>query len=195
MLNTIVAESVDAADASELEARSSGGKSRRGRAARSSSRESWLANKQVVFNGDNYSEEWHTEAEQRGLKNLRTTPDALPELVSESTVAVFEQFGVLSERELEARYEVMAEQYATLVNIEAETAATIARTQLLPAAVRHLAMLRAAGDGIGAIDSLSGRDGRDDRGADVRDPQARGEERPPRGARGHRRWRSTSATR
>jgi glutamine synthetase len=54
---------------------------------------------------------------------------------------------------------VFAEQYATLVNIEAETAATIARTQLLPAAIRHLAMLRAAGDGVTAVESLSGEVG------------------------------------
>jgi glutamine synthetase len=121
--------------------------------------DTWLANKQVVFNGDNYSEEWHAEAEKRGLKNLRTTPDALPELISEQTVDVFGKFGVLSERELESRFEVMTEQYATKVNIEAETAQTIARTQLLPAAVRHMAALRAAGDGHEAIRSLAGEAG------------------------------------
>ena len=63
---------------------------------------------------------------------------------------------MLSEREIEARYEVFAEQYATLVNIEAETAATIARTQLLPVAVRHLAMLRSAGDGVTTLETLGG---------------------------------------
>ncbi|WP_196759245.1 hypothetical protein, partial [Moraxella catarrhalis] len=67
----------------------------------------------VVFNGDNYSEEWHTEAEQRGLANLKQTPDALPEIVSEQTVEVFERYSVLSERELESRYEVAVEQYVT----------------------------------------------------------------------------------
>jgi glutamine synthetase len=109
-----------------------------------------------VFNGDNYSEDWHAEAEQRGLLNLRTTPDALPQFLEPSSVEVFGKFNVLSEREIESRYEVFAEQYATIVNIEAETAATIARTQLLPAAVRHLAMLRSAGDGITTLESLSG---------------------------------------
>jgi glutamine synthetase len=157
VLNTIAAEAITRLS-DELEAAIEGGKTIED-ALPELVRESWLANKQVVFNGDNYSEEWHAEAEKRGLKNLRTTPDALPEIISESTVAVFEQFGVLSERELEARYEVLAEQYASLVNIEGETAATIARTQLLPAAVRHLAMLRAAGDGIGALDSLAGEVG------------------------------------
>jgi glutamine synthetase len=157
VLNTIVAESVRRLTA-ELRSAVEGGKSV-DEAVPGLVLDSWLANKQVVFNGDNYSEEWHEEAEQRGLKNLRTTPDALPELVSEQTVGVFGEAGVLSERELEARYEVMTEQYATKVNIEAETAATIARTQLLPAAVRHLAMLRAAGDGMASVESLSGEVG------------------------------------
>ena len=97
--------------------------------------ETYAANKQIVFDGDNYSEEWHAEAEKRGLANLRTTPDALPWLVEKQTVAVFERYEVLSERELESRYEVFVEQYATKLNIEAETAASIARTMLLPAAV------------------------------------------------------------
>jgi glutamine synthetase len=157
VLNTIVAESVDRL-ASELEKAVEGGQSVDD-AVPGLVLDAWLANKQVVFNGDNYSEEWHAEAEKRGLKNLRTTPDALPELVGESTVDVFGRFNVLSERELESRYEVMTEQYATKVNIEAETAATIARTQLLPAAVRHLAELRAAGDANSAIRSLMGEAG------------------------------------
>jgi glutamine synthetase len=157
VLNTIVAESVQRL-AEELKKATSDGKSVDD-ALPGIVKESWLANKRIIFNGDNYSEEWHKEAEQRGLLNLRTTPDALPELVSEQTVGVFGKFNVLSERELESRYEVMAEQYATKVNIEAETAATMARTQLLPAAVRHLAELRAAGDGISPIRSLAGETG------------------------------------
>ena len=85
------------------------------------------------------------EAEERGLHNLSSTVDALPWFVEESTVAVMGKYGVLSERELEARYEVGVEQYWIKVNIEAETAATIARTMLLPAAVRHLNELIASG--------------------------------------------------
>ena len=95
-------------------------------------------NKQIVFDGDNYSEEWHAEAEHRGLENLRTTPDALPWVINDQTLDVFGNYGVLSERELESRFEVSLEQYVTKLNIEAETAASIARTQILPAAVRHL---------------------------------------------------------
>jgi glutamine synthetase len=112
-----------------------------------------------VFDGDGYSDAWHTEAEeQRGLLNLRTTPDALPYFVRPETVAVFEKYEVLNERELDARYEVFTEQYAVKINIEAETAAAIARTLLLPAAMRHLALAREAGvaDLITETESLVG---------------------------------------
>jgi glutamine synthetase len=102
---------------------------------------SYAENKQIIFGGDNYSEEWHREAEQRGLLNLRATPDALPYLISDDTTSLFSNYGVLSERELESRHEVFLEQYVTKLNIEAETAASIARTMLLPAAARHLTML------------------------------------------------------
>ena len=97
-----------------------------------------------MFGGDNYSEEWHAEAEQRGLLNLRATPDALPYIVRDDTVELLSNYGVLSDRELESRYEVFLEQYVTKLNIEAETAASIARTMLLPAAARyHAELLRA----------------------------------------------------
>jgi glutamine synthetase len=95
----------------------------------------------IVFGGDGYSAEWEREAEARGLLNLRTTPDALAQLVSDATVRVFAERGVLSARELEARYEVLVEQYATTLNIEAETAAALARTLVLPAALRHRALV------------------------------------------------------
>jgi glutamine synthetase len=74
--------------------------------------------------------------------NLPATPDALPWLTHAQTVAAFERYGVLSERELEAREEVLTEQYVTTINIEGETAASIARTMLLPAAIRWLATLQ-----------------------------------------------------
>jgi len=122
-------------------------------------KESYAANKQVVFGGDNYSEEWHAEAERRGLHNLRQTPDALPWLVEPSTVAVFERYDVLSERELHSRYEVFVEQYITNLNIEAETSAEMGRTMLAPAAVNYLVQLGVAGDGSGVArikDELEG---------------------------------------
>ncbi|MCB0869700.1 MAG: glutamine synthetase III [Solirubrobacterales bacterium] len=103
--------------------------------------DSYVENRRIIFGGDGYSEEWQKEAEKRGLKNLRTTPDALPEVVAPSTIEAFDKYNVLSERELEARFEVWVEQYAMNANIEAETAATIARTQIIPAVAKHLILL------------------------------------------------------
>ena len=144
VLNTIVAEAIEELSA-KLEKATGRAASDTNEAVVDIVRETYAANKQVCFDGDNYDEAWHAEAEKRGLANLRTTPDALPWLVEEQTIATFERYKVLSERELESRFEVMVEQYTTRVNIEAETAASIARTMLLPAAVRHLAELKAAG--------------------------------------------------
>jgi glutamine synthetase len=142
VLNTIVAEALDALS-DDLEKAVEGGSSLE-EAVPAIVKDSWSANKRVVFEGDNYTDEWHTEAEGRGLENLRTTVDALPWLVEGQTVGVFSDYGVLSERELHSRYDVFVEQYLVKVNIEAETAAAIARTMLLPAAVRHLELLKAA---------------------------------------------------
>jgi glutamine synthetase len=142
VLNTIVAEAIDQL-ADKLEQLASGGADV-DEAVVQIVRESYAANKQICFDGDNYAEAWHAEAQQRGLANLRTTPDALPWLVEEQTITTFERYNVLTERELESRFEVFVEQYSTSLNIEAETAASIARTMLLPAAVRHLNTLRAA---------------------------------------------------
>ncbi len=135
VLNTIVAEAIDEL-AEELEGTLGDGDGLEA-ALRPILQRSYAANKQVVFGGDNYSEDWHAEAEQRGLLNLRSTPDALPYLVNDDAVTLFSDYGVLSERELESRYEVFLEQYVTKLNIEAETAASIARTMLLPAAARY----------------------------------------------------------
>ena len=146
VLNTIVAEAMDdlsdkleAKDTSDLPA-----------AVTEVVKEAYDGNKQIVFDGDNYDEAWHKEAEEeRGLKNLRTTPDALPEVLADATKSMMNKYSVLNERELESRYEVWLEQYIIRANIEAETADTMARTLILPAALRYLAL----GDnaGIGAV--------------------------------------------
>jgi glutamine synthetase len=143
VLNTIAADAIDdLADA--LESRLSDGASL-DEAVVAVVKDSYSKNRQIVFGGDNYADEWHDEAQERGLYNLRSTPDALPWFIEEQTVEVMSRYGVLSERELEARYEVAVENYSTKLNIEAETAASIARTMLLPAAVRHLNELIASG--------------------------------------------------
>jgi glutamine synthetase len=150
VLNTIAAEAIDDL-ADKLEAKISGGLGMP-EAVMEVVKDSYLANKAVCFSGDNYSEEWHAEAEQRGLKNLRTTPDALPEVLADDTVAAFESYEVLSKRELESRFEVWIEQYSIRANIEAEETFSIAQTMILPAALRHMALVNAAG-----ISALDGR--------------------------------------
>jgi glutamine synthetase len=154
VLNTIVAEAIDDLTGKLKSAlKGSGGLEK---AVAKVVKESYAANKRIVFGGDNYSPEWHAEAEKRGLYNLRSTPDALPWLVDKGTVALFKKYKVLSKRELESRHEVFLEQYAVKINIESETAAAIARTEILPAAVRHLNELKAAGldELIGEIEPL-----------------------------------------
>ncbi|TMK23925.1 MAG: glutamine synthetase type III [Actinobacteria bacterium] len=132
VLNTIVAEAIDDL-ADKLKTALKGNQANLEKALTKVVRDSY------------YAPEWHEEAEKRGLYNLRSTPDALPWLVEKGTVALFKKYGVLSRRELESRHEVFLEQYAVKINIESETAASIARTQILPAAVRHINELRMAG--------------------------------------------------
>jgi glutamine synthetase len=148
VLNTIVAEAIDNL-CEDLESRMAGTKKKPGKSLEDALSEliksTYKTAGKIVFDGDGYSEEWHAEAARRGLLNLRSTPDALPQLVNDTTVSVFGNYAVLSERELHSRYEVALEQYVIKLNIEAETAADIAATMLLPAAARHLGVLKAAG--------------------------------------------------
>jgi glutamine synthetase len=102
------------------------------------------ANKQVLFEGNNYAEEWHAEAAKRGLPNNKTTVDALPALTTAKAKELFSKFGVLSERELAARVEINWERYVKVQNIEANCALDMARTLILPAAVRYLGELGGA---------------------------------------------------
>jgi glutamine synthetase len=103
------------------------------------------ANKQVLFEGNGYSEEWHAEAAKRGLPNNRTTVDALPVLTTAKAKKLFRSYGVLSERELAARVEINWERYVKVSNIEALCAIDMAKTMVLPAAVTYLGQLGAAG--------------------------------------------------
>jgi glutamine synthetase len=98
----------------------------------------------VVFGGDGYSTEWHRMAvEERGLKNIPTTADALPALISEDVVALFERTGVLSEVELESRYEVYAEQYILSIGVEAKLVVELAKTVIYPATMSYVSNLAA----------------------------------------------------
>ena len=139
VLNTIAAEALEEM-ATELEGKLEGGAAFE-TAVAEVIKAHYVENKAIVFDGDGYSDAWQDEAAERGLLNLRTTPDALPELLTEQTVSTFDKYGVLTKPEVEARFEVFTEQYVTKLNIEAETAALIARTQILPAGLKYLALL------------------------------------------------------
>jgi glutamine synthetase len=91
----------------------------------------------VVFNGDGYSAEWPIEAEQRGLANLRTTLDALPELITEPAMALFEKYKVFNHREMHSRYEIGLEQYTLTIGVEARLTLEVGGTAILPAAIRY----------------------------------------------------------
>ncbi len=153
------------------------------------------ANKQVLFEGNGYSEEWHAEAARRGLPNNRTTVDALPSLTTDKAKKLFSTFGVLSERELASRVEINWERYVKVSNIEANCALDIASTMILPATARYLGELAAApsSTGINAVceTGLGPRRlaGRRDRGARARPA------RRPRGRHPSRRRPGPSSTR
>jgi glutamine synthetase len=134
-LNTIVAESLDYV-ATKLEAAVKGGKALN-LAISSLLQEIVTEHGAVVFNGDGYSSEWHAEAEKRGLPNLKNTPAALPALQKPEVIELFDKYRVLTPRELHSRYEVYLEQYVKSVRVEAGLTARLARTAILPAALRY----------------------------------------------------------
>jgi glutamine synthetase len=112
--------------------------------------------RRIIFNGDGYSEEWHTEAEKRGLLNLRTSLDALPKLTDEKNIRLFEKYEIMTAREVESRAEIFFDQYFKTVNIEGEMTAEMARTIVLPAAVRYLDDLLDAFHNFREMSSASG---------------------------------------
>jgi len=91
----------------------------------------------VVFNGDGYADAWPIEAEKRGLANLKTTLDALPELITPEALELFAKYKVFNEREMHSRYEIGLEQYALTIGVEARLTLEMGTTIVLPAAVRH----------------------------------------------------------
>ncbi len=94
-------------------------------------------NKRIIFNGNGYSQEWHQEAETRGLLNLKTSVDAYGELLKPHVVQAFEKYKVLNERELHARYDVNVEAYCKTVNVEAQLMVLMANRYILPAALEY----------------------------------------------------------
>ena len=149
-INTIMAEALDYC-ASELEAAVAAG-TVFDTAVQNLLTEIITTHGAVVFNGDGYSDKWQVEAAERGLPNLRTTLDALPELITEPSMELFERYKVFNRREMHSRYEIGLEQYALTIGVEARLTLELGSTLILPAAVRYqtelalnLRALKAAG--------------------------------------------------
>jgi glutamine synthetase len=134
-MNTILADSLDWM-ASKLE-----GASDLNKAIQDTLKEVMDKHGRVIFNGNGYSEEWHAEAAERGLPNLKTAADALPALIDPEVIEVFEKYGVLSETELKSRYVILCEQYEKHMNVEAKLVLEIAQTKIFPLAASYAASL------------------------------------------------------
>ena len=106
----------------------------------------------IIFDGNGYSEEWQAEAARRGLVNLPTTADAMPALISQKSIDLFEEFGILTEAEVRSRYEVKLEKYNKLINIEARTCKRMVRQLYLPAIADYAAEVAA---NIGKVHAVS----------------------------------------
>ncbi|MEL7648236.1 MAG: glutamine synthetase III [Sedimentibacter sp.] len=94
--------------------------------------------KRIIFNGNNYTDEWVKEAEKRGLLNLKSTPESTPYFRADKNVAVFEKFKVLSKKEIYSRTEIVLEEYCKEINIEALTMIDIAKKDLIPAVSEYV---------------------------------------------------------
>jgi glutamine synthetase len=135
ILNTIVAESLDFI-ATALEKATAGGKDLN-KAIQELLPGIIKESKKVIFNGDNYTEEWHKEAEKRGLPNMKNTVDTLPVLQKKETIDLLTKYKVYTEKELNSRFNILAEAYVKTVNIEGQLTAMMAKTMILPAALRY----------------------------------------------------------
>ena len=172
VINTIVAESL--AEFAERLEKAEDFRREAFRIIRHTMRE----HKRILYNGNNYSEEWVKEAESRGLLNLRTTVDAMPRFVSEENIALFSERGIYTRREMISRYDISMENYIKLTRIEANTMITMAQRMILPAVICYetkiadavsvkdrlgvpneseYALLRALSDGISALHKGIGR--------------------------------------
>ena len=136
VLNTIVAESLDYV-ATDLEKSTKGDPKKLKDAVQKLLQSIAKEHKAVIFNGDNYSEAWHKEAEKRGLPNFRNTVDALPYLLAKESIQVLSKYGVLSERETHSRFEIYTERYCKDINTESLLCLNIARRMILPACYRY----------------------------------------------------------
>ncbi|MBS2004927.1 MAG: glutamine synthetase III [Cyanobacteria bacterium SZAS LIN-5] len=135
ILNAIVAESLDYM-ATEIENLIISG-TELNAAVQQVVKKTLAENERILFNGDNYSQEWHDEAEKRGLPNLKSTIEALPVLIEDDAKKLFSKYGILQEDELVSRYNIMLEGYCKTINVEALLTANMATTMILPAALEY----------------------------------------------------------
>ena len=131
ILNTIVAESL-CQFADKLE-----GTKNFHRDLNALIRETISKHKRILFNGNNYSEEWEEEAEKRGLLNLKTTKDALPYLIDKKNIDLFERHEVFTAKEIHSRYEMLLENYIKTIKIESFTLIDMVRKQIIPAVIEY----------------------------------------------------------
>jgi glutamine synthetase len=142
VLNTIVAESLDYV-ATALEKAVGAGKSLNA-AIKDLLPGIIKESKKVLFHGDNYSEEWHKEAEKRGLPNLRNTVEALPVIIRKDSIELFSKYKVYTEGELKSRFNILCEQYVKTINVEGRLTSFMGKTQILPACLRYQAEVAGA---------------------------------------------------
>lgn len=100
-------------------------------------REYIKVSKNIMFEGDGYSEEWAEEAAKRGLNNLKTTPEALTKELDQKFIDLYEELGIYTHREIEARNEIKLEKYSTVIAIEGTVLADIARNHIIPCALKY----------------------------------------------------------
>src|SRR3989338_10322027 len=132
VLNTIVAETLDEI-ATRLEKVK--GKDLNKEAA-AIVREAVNKHGRVIFNGNNYTDDWVKDAKKRGLENIRSTVEALEYMANESAVKLFEKYKVLTKEELHSRYEIYLEQYAKHINIEAQTSIDMVNKLYIPTVIK-----------------------------------------------------------
>lgn len=145
-LNTIAAEALD-----EIATRLEKAKDKNAEAA-AIIKEAYKKHSRVIFNGNNYAEDWVKEAEKRGLPNVRNSVDALKAYTTEKAFKLFEKYEVLSRKELHSRYDIYVETYSKQINIEALAAIDMAKKQIIPAVIEYATFLA---DSIGSFQSVS----------------------------------------
>lgn len=134
-LNTIAAEALD-----EIATRLEKAKNKDMEAA-AIIKEIYKKHNRVIFNGNNYSEEWVKEATKRGLPNVRNAVDALKAFISDKSLKLFEKYEIFSHKELHSRYDIYVETYAKQINIEALAAIDMVKKQYLPACIEYATFL------------------------------------------------------